>query len=439
MGLRVLAATRSGIAAVVLAGVLPAPAFGAVPFEPEASQIRSCRPHEDVTARPTEAAPADLLDAIDAHLADERLDGAGLGLSIWIEGYGEVTERAADLRLRPASNQKMLTAMTAYEVLGPDATMQTIVATDGLAANGVLAGNVYLVGGGDPTLTTSGDHSLETLAVAVRDAGIARIDGDVLVDESRYDALRVANGWGGMPIPAWVGSLSALLVDENRWSAAWSVIADPAPANAALFVDALTAAGVSVTGEATAGNAPEDAVTITRLRSPQMRDLVQLMLEDSNNTIAEILIKEIGFQAYGVGSTTAGLAAATELVRSLCRPRSILQQDGSGLSHGNARSARGWRQLLQAAQAAPWWPDFVASLAIAGETGTIRNRFLDTPAAGNIRAKTGSINGLRSLSGIMTTAGGRRVFFSAIVDADEPRVPMGVIDDLLVTIASDES
>lgn len=128
-----------------------------------------------------------------------------------------------------------------------------------------------------------------------------------------------------------------------------------------------------------------------------------------------------------------------DVVKSLCVQRSILQQDGSGLSHGNARSARDWRRLLQQAQTRPWWDDFVAGLAVAGETGTLQRRFVDTAAQDNLRAKTGSINGLRSLSGILTTAGGRRVFFSAIVDADEPQVPMTAIDDLLVAIAESEA
>jgi D-alanyl-D-alanine carboxypeptidase/D-alanyl-D-alanine-endopeptidase (penicillin-binding protein 4) len=400
---------------------------------------QACVPHPDVTAEATEVAPVALTNAIETHLADERFDGAGLGLSLWIEGYGEVAQRAADLRLRPASNQKLLTAIAALDVLGPDTVLGTTIATDGLASRGVLDGNLYLVGGGDPTLRSTGSHSLERLASAVRQVGVQRIDGDVVIDESRYDDLRVVGSWGGVPVPAWVGSLSALLVDENRWSAWWADIADPAAANGRLFVEALRDQGIIVAGEIRSGVLPDDAAVITTLRSPPVRNLVQVMLEDSNNTIAEVLVKEIGYRHSGVGSTQAGLAAAADVVASLCQPGSIIQQDGSGLSHGNARSARGWRTLLQAAQAAPWWPDFVTSMAIAGETGTIRWRFLDTPAAGNLRAKTGSISGLRSLSGILTTEGGRRVFFSAIVDADEPRAPMAAIDELLVAVASDES
>lgn len=423
--------------ALAIAPAATSPPIG--PFEPEAAEIRSCVVHPDVRAVAAETPPPELVETIEAGLADERLQGAGLGFSLWIEGYGEIASRTADLRLRPASNQKLLTAMAVLEILGPGAMLETKVVTDGLVAGGTLQGNLYLVGGGDPTVASTGSHSLEALAAAVRNAGIRRVNGAIIADESRYDDLRMVSTWNGVPVPAWVGSLSAVMVDENRYRADWPFIAEPAAANAQLFDDTLRAAGVSVTGDATVGTAPSDAATVTRILSPPMRDLTAVMLTDSNNTVAEMLVKAIGHRHRGVGSTASGVAAMADVVKSLCVQRSILQQDGSGLSHGNARSARDWRRLLQQAQTRPWWDDFVAGLAVAGETGTLQRRFVDTAAQDNLRAKTGSINGLRSLSGILTTAGGRRVFFSAIVDADEPRVPMTAIDDLLVAIAESEA
>ncbi len=424
---------------VALVSAPPETATAASPFEPEAAAVRSCRPHPDVRVLPEETPPPELLASLDAALADERLRGVGLGMSLWIEGYGEVIAVNPDLRLRPASNQKLLTAMAALDLVGADTTLETLVATDGLAAGGLLDGNLYLVGGGDPLLTASGEHSLEALAAEVRSAGVVRITGDLVVDESRYDDHRTVEGWGGMPIPAWVGSLSALLVDENRYRADWAFIADPAPANGERFTEALATAGVTVSGQVRHGTAPQGAATVARLGSAPIRDLVAEMLTESDNTIAEILVKEIGYRTSGMGSTAAGIRAMTGVVKSLCMPRSILQQDGSGLSHGNARSARDWRRLLQSAQSRPWWNDLVAGLAVAGESGTLERRFVDTAAQGNLRAKTGSITGLRSLSGVMTTAGARRVFFSAIVDTDEPRTPLAAVDDLLVLVAEDES
>ncbi len=399
-----------------------------------------CAPHPDIDAGPTEDIPLGLRGTIDAHLADERLRGAGLGFSLWIEGYGEVEAIAADLRLRPASNQKMLTAAAAFEILGADYRLETRVVGDGPIAGGVLDGDVYLVGGGDATLaSTRGTHSLATLAAAVRAAGITRITGRVLGDESRYDDKREANGWLALNIPASMGSLSALTVDQNRYRADWPFIAEPTPHNASLFAAALREAGVAVEGGSDEGIAPPGAAPITSRSSAPVRDLVAVMLTDSHNMIAEMLTKEMGLVTSGVGSTVAGVAAMRAIMARLCIRESIIQHDGSGLSHANARSARGWRALLHTALDRPWGDLFLDGLAVAGETGTLRSRFVGTSAQGNLRAKTGTINGIRALSGVMTTAGQRTVVFSAIVDSGNPRAGMAAIDDLLVAVAADQS
>ena len=139
------------------------------------------------------------------------------------------------------------------------------------------------------------------------------------------------------------------------------------------------------------------------------------------NMIAELTTKEIGLVVHGQGSTVAGVRAARQVVTMLCVRGSTIQHDGSGLSHANARSARSWVELLQSAQSQEWWQHLYDGLPIAGVSGTLERRFVDTAAEDNLRAKTGSINRLRALSGIFTTAGGRQVFFSAIVDAQNPR------------------
>lgn len=418
----------------------PAVHAASAPFEPEAQEIRDCRPNPIISAPGAETPPAGLLTAIAAALDDDRLDNVGLGLSLWIEGYGEITAVNADLRLKPASNQKLLTSIAAFEILGADYRLETHVVTDALLANGVLDGDIYLVGGGDATLERTGEHSLQTLATAVHAAGVRRITGRVLGDESRFDDLREAIGWRDLNIPESMGSLSALLVDENRYRADWPFIAEPTPYNAALFAAALREAGIAVEGVATTGFAPADAVEVASLSSPPVAEMVAIMLTESHNMIAEMLTKEMGLVTSGVGSTVAGVAAMRQVVSDFCLPNSVLQHDGSGLSHANARSARGWRSLLQAAQDRPWWPLLVDGLAVAAETGTLERRFIETAAAGNLRAKTGTISGIRALSGIMTTAGGRLVVFSAIVDDDRnPRVAMTAVDDLLVIVAEDES
>ncbi len=423
---------------VLLLAALAAPAGATAPFEPAAEAARRCVTHSDLGA--ADATPsASLRAAVDTALADERLTGVGLGLSLWVEGFGEIEAVNPELRLRPASNQKLLTAMGALEVLGPDHVFTTKVRVVGPVDDGVLDGDLYLVGGGDPSLAFTGPGSLETLAASVRAAGITDVRGTVYADESRYDDLRRANGWSSSVAPAWVGSLSALTVDENRYRADAPFLADPARYNAAQFVELLGAAGVGVNGGVAAAKVPPGATIIAQIESPPLRSLLVEVLRESNNTYAELLVKEIGRARHAQGTTATGLAVIADALAMFCLPETILQQDGSGLSHGNARSTRSWRQFLQAAQARPWWSHFVAALPVAAESGTIENRFVETEAAGNLRAKTGTITGLRSLSGLLTTAGGRRVFFSAVVDDDNPRPAMAAIDALLVSVAADES
>jgi serine-type D-Ala-D-Ala carboxypeptidase/endopeptidase (penicillin-binding protein 4) len=432
---------RSLLFAMLVGGaaLAPLPTAAGAPLPPGTEVVRACVSHPDVEA-PSRPVPADLAAALDTHLADERLRGVGLGLSLWIEGYGEVRAVNPEFRLRPASNQKLLTAIAALEVLGPATTLPTRVAASGTISGGVLDGDLYLIGGGDPTLAASGPHSLEALAAAVRAAGITRVDGAVVADESRYDDLRKVEHWGEGLIPRWVGSLSALMVDGNRYRGDPAFIADPAGANGALFAGALATAGVTVVRWGDTGSVPRDAREIAGVASPPLRDLVRIMLEESDNTIAEMLVKEVGKVGRGVGSTASGMKVLATTALHFCLPQTVLQYDGSGLSDGNARSARQWRELLQAVQSAPWWEDLLAALPVAAETGTLRARFRGTAAAGNLRAKTGTIHGLRALSGMLSTAGSRRVFFSAIVDDDDaPRAAMAVIDELLVTVAADDS
>jgi D-alanyl-D-alanine carboxypeptidase/D-alanyl-D-alanine-endopeptidase (penicillin-binding protein 4) len=431
-----MASVSRHAAAVVVAAVVA----GTVALPPATAQPASCRPHPDTAAGATEPVPSALTGAIADHLSEPGMDRGQVALSIWVEGYGEVASQLPDRRLRPASVQKILTAMAAFEVLGPDTRMSTAVVRSGPVVDGTLRGNLYLVGGGDPSLASRGRHSLQRLADLVRRRGIDTIAGGVVVDESRFDSRRDADGWEFDDFPGSVGSLSALTVDGNEYRGDIPFFVSPALHNGRMFGQMLSAAGVVVGARPMMGRAPEDTETIVRLRSAPVSELVAHMLTESDNTYAELLTKEIGLVASGRGSTGHGVAAAEEVALGLCsRPSEAPQGDGSGLSDLNGRSAREWRMLLQQAQARDWYPLLIDGLAVAGETGTLESRFLDTAAEGNMRAKTGTIDRLRALSGVMTTAGGRRVFFAVVIQAGEPFPKMQVVDALLADIAADRS
>ena len=241
-------------------------------------------------------------------------------------------------------------------------------------------------------------------------------------------------------MPIFIGPLSALVVERNQLRPDADYAANPLPATLGYFRAALLRAGVRVAGPNTAGAAPAASAVVAALASPPIGDLVGEMLNQSDNLIAELLVKEVGHRASRAGSTAGGLAAIGEAVRGLGVPLAGVAADGSGLSRHDRRSAREWRSLLQAALPRPWAGRLVGSLPLAGRTGTLARRFARTAAEANLRAKTGWIDEARSLSGYLTTAGGRRVVFSVVVNGTTPTSPaLNALDGLVADIAADRS
>jgi D-alanyl-D-alanine carboxypeptidase/D-alanyl-D-alanine-endopeptidase (penicillin-binding protein 4) len=404
-----------------------APSTPTVPTTPPPTTepAPSCTPDPSLTA-PAASPPAELVAAVDRFAADPAVAAGPYGVSIWVDGYGELA-RQPDLPLLPASNQKLLTAMGALTVLGPDLRLTTAV----VAANGDLT----LVAGADPSLTARGPHSLDTLAAQVRAAGITRVAGSLVVDESRHDTARRPAGWQDWQVPAYAGPLSALMVDRNRYRGDPAFLADPALANTELFRELLATHGVVVDGPTVHGTAPPAATMVATVTSAPLVELVTDTLMRSDNMAAELLLREVGRAAQGDGSTPGGAAASREALAPLCVAVTGIDDDGSGLSRANARSAREWRVLLQAARTQPWWPLLYDALPLAGRTGTLSSRFRGTPAEANVRAKTGTIIGGIALSGYGTTAGGRAFVFSVIANGPASNGAEGALDALVATVA----
>ena len=157
------------------------------------------------------------------------------------------------------------------------------------------------------------------------------------------------------------------------------------------------------------------------------------MLRVSDNQIADLLLKNIG-GTRGTGSLAAGAVVTVDALAPLCIPLTGMADDGSGLSRGNARSAREWRTLVQAARTAPWWPLLHDALPVAGRTGTLAGRFRGTAAEGVVRAKTGTIIGGTALTGTGTTVSGRAFVFSVVVNGPGSEAAAGATDTLVAAI-----
>jgi D-alanyl-D-alanine carboxypeptidase/D-alanyl-D-alanine-endopeptidase (penicillin-binding protein 4) len=266
---------------------------------------------------------------------------------------------------------------------------------------------------------------MEDLADAVVDAGVTRINGRVLGDDSRYDGARFVDDWPSRFVDQnQTGPLSALSVNDGFSS--FPTVADPgAPESrsanppviaAQHLVDLLNRRGVQVTGTAGAGRAPADAPTVAELRSAPLRDIVAELLTWSDNQTAELLIKEVGFSRSGRGTTDAGAAAVEEILGAegydLAGSDAV---DGSGLSSTNRATCGLLHMVL--AEAGPR-SALTQGLAIAGETGTLAASFNGTPAEGRLRAKTGSLNEARGLSGVVDVPDGDGLTFSLLVNQD---------------------
>ena len=330
-------------------------------------------------------------------------------------GHVVYTHEAA-LPLSPASTQKLLVAAAALDVLGPDYRFATSV----VAPVRPVAGRVpqaWLVGGGDPVLSSPeytvfltlqpmmAGHPVTTQLLSLADQlaaeGIRQIPGGIHGDDSRYDRTRWLPTWNATYSQEGdVAPLGALEVDDglDRWHPAVET-ADPAGHAAGVLARLAAGAGVA-TAQAPDGVAPPGSVVLAAVQSPPLADLVTAMLRESDNTTAEMLTRELDRVEGGAGTTAGGTAVLVREAAKLGLPTAGLQLvDGSGLSPQNRASCA---TLLAAAGLAAQ-PRFAAlgQLSVAGRFGTLYNRFLGTPLAGRLAAKTGNIDGVMGLVGHM--------------------------------------
>ncbi len=360
-------------------------------------------------------------DALVAHRAETRLQAAvervaadpalapWTGQSCLVVRVGDRTlvARRPDQPLIPASALKLLTAEAAVAVLGPETRLSTVLKADAGPSDGVVTGDLQVVGGGDPIIETDGRAAraprqpvvrtrMEDIAQAVVAAGVRQITGGIRADEGRYDSERARPGWKpSYQANGQVGPLSALLVDDGQ-DGAGKPVAQPALHFAQVLTDQLRARGVQVTGQPSVGPAT-GAATVAAQESLPVKELAAQMVRESDNTTAELLVKEVGRTRGGAGTTEAGLAAAkTALAAKGLQVGPLAARDGSGLDRGDRVTC----SLLMAALVGAGRSSQLADgLPVAAVSGTLQKRFVNSAVAGRLRAKTGSLDEVSSLVG----------------------------------------
>jgi len=319
---------------------------------------------------------------------------AALDLTTGVVVFGRNTA----LSLAPASNEKLPVTYTALEALGPDYQIATDVLGQGELVGTTWKGSLVLQGHGDPTLNDAG---LNRLAKQVRAAGVRKVAGLVLGDESYFDSRRTAPGWKPSFYITQSEPLSALTVDRTWFHTHHS--SAPAAAAASLFKDALRKQGVAVTGRAVRGVASPDAEELAEVLSPRLSQIVRFMDRESDNFTAELLLKQIGAANGTPGTTAAGAAQVrTALAEAGVPLAGVRIVDGSGLSSLDRLTARAIVGILQAAWGDPTIkPSFLSALAVAGRSGTLKDRLRKPPALGVVLAKTGTTSIASALSGFV--------------------------------------
>jgi D-alanyl-D-alanine carboxypeptidase/D-alanyl-D-alanine-endopeptidase (penicillin-binding protein 4) len=320
----------------------------------------------------------------------------------------------------PASNMKLLTVLAALDRFGPKYRIRTSVVRVGRLVRGVLHGNLYLVGGGDPLLRVpgyvpdedlpeTGTTSLPQLAAQVRAAGIKTVDGSVIGDGALFDDRTTVAGWSSdYTADDDVGPIAALDVNDGfNTNKPWTASAQPVQMTAQTFRALLTKDGIGVAQKiAGQGAVPRRHRKVTSILSAPLSTLVGTILKVSDDTGAEILTKLLGARFGGAGSTAAGVKVIKATLAADGLPVEALHAvDGSGLDTADQVSCQ---LVLAVLQRAGTGGAIFAGLPVAGQSGTLDDRMTGTAAQGRVHAKTGTLTTVSSLSGFVMPASGAK-------------------------------
>ncbi|MBM7646404.1 PBP4 family serine-type D-alanyl-D-alanine carboxypeptidase [Scopulibacillus daqui] len=431
-----------------------------------------------------------MADTLRHYVEDLHSETDAKGMNVGYEVYSldrhkTLASYQEDKTFVPASVLKLLVTAAASGSWSKDKRFPTKVYMSGkLSSSGVLNGDIELKGYGDPVLTVK---KLAALAKSLKDKGVRRVKGRLVVDDSYFDNKRLGVNWmwddepydyaapiGALsvnestvnvmvepselshkprilikPLPEYVkvinhaetvsGKDEDLTITRKRLKNEILIkgsigkdykgdehnghhyyeegmsIQDPAHYTGSVFYDQLKHCGISFqhTPQIKQGKIDKHGKLMAKVYSPPLDQILKKQDKDSDNFIAEMLTKQLGAGFRHEGSTKAGLSVIKDYVQgTLGVDSGFVQKDGSGLSRLNVISPDHFIQLLKGIDNKPYRQRFISYLPVAGVDGTLKKRLKDTPAEGNIKAKTGSMNGVNSLVGFVKSKNGERLAFS---------------------------
>jgi D-alanyl-D-alanine carboxypeptidase/D-alanyl-D-alanine-endopeptidase (penicillin-binding protein 4) len=460
------------------------------------------------------------------HIEQPKFSAAMWGAKIVSLDTGvTVYEHDPQKLFSPASNSKLYTVALALDRLGADYRIKTSIYAEAKPSrSSTIKGDLIVYGRGDPTINArlnSGDiyQALEPLVRALTNAGVKRITGDLVGDESFFHGPPFGSGWAWDDLEHYYGAeVSALTINDNTLQAVvkpgarlqapcqlemlpatgWLTLSNrtktvekgaartiqfyhplgqnviyvtgqmpiedagntnevtlhnPAGLFASLLKEALARRGIKVRGKARTMNwldrqvQPLDygsLVEVGSVESLPLRDIVREVEKPSQNLYTDLLLAHVGEKFRGADSRadeTSEDLGIRELNKFLAevgiKRGEVIFEEGSGLSRNNLTAPNATVALLQYMNRQKCAQVYLDALPIAGVDGTLKNRMKGTPAAGNARAKTGTLRWANSISGYVTTAGGEHLVFSLMINRYyEVRPVRGDLDTVVVLLAS---
>ena len=337
---------------------------------------------------------------LDSLLRDPLFETTQVGLMVFdLDADTVLYQYQARQLMRPASTMKLVTAITALDRLGGGYEYKTKFYYTGLIADSVLTGNLYCVGGFDPSLT---QDDVAVIAESIHQAGVRKVRGTIIADKQMKEVLDYGEGWcwdddNPMLIPLSVGRKDIFLTTLRK---------------------ELERQGVDVSEARLGGNGvmPNGARHLSTYHH-SIDVILNQMLKDSDNFYAESLFYQT---AASTGHRPAKASDARTLTKQFIKRLGLGDNpykiaDGSGLSLYNYVSAELLVYMLRYADSKEEIiGHLLPSLPIAGVDGTLKKRMTDTNACGNVVAKTGTVTGISSLAGYLTSGDGRRLCFAII-------------------------
>ncbi|UZT97686.1 D-alanyl-D-alanine carboxypeptidase/D-alanyl-D-alanine-endopeptidase [Chryseobacterium fluminis] len=402
---------------------------------------------------------------VNTMMSDPVLKNATWGFVVYdpktkkvISSYNENTP------LVPASTTKLLTTETALSLLGENYRWMTQLEYSGsIDENGILNGNLYIVGSGDPSLGTNkaGAASyrdiISDFVSGISREGIKKVNGDIIIQTALFKGnisrlpenvvwlennnyylpagttreinpanekliVKKGNNFSGDKKFFYVSPYMNQMVYAEKYDGPGTLTTKLPDAPAFLansFRTTLIKSGISVTGKVTpkmTDASPENRKLLSAYKSPTLGDIIFYTNQHSDNSLAEALLKTVGFQTLGDQTSESGRKVVTEHLKNEGFDMLGLNYiDGSGLSRANNVTPISQVKFLTSLMDEKYYKSYFTSLPVGGQSGTLKRMFIGT-GNGQVFAKTGTLNKVKTLAGYLKTNTGRTLVFSLMVN-----------------------